>query len=216
MEINICIPTFNRYDRLEALISSLLVGSVVPNIYVIDNGGEIKHRLNSELLSEINVHNPSLNIGVAKAWNWFAKNVSEIRIISNDDIIYTSTAIEKLVAGYVDDCLIFPQVIDINQFSCFILPDKLIERVGYFDEGISPNYAYFEDNDFSYRMQLLGANKVKVDGISIFHNPSSTLRAYSSAQLALHHKRFEIAKKNYVAKWGGLPGYEKYTVAYNG
>lgn len=213
MEINICIPVLNAYKQLAQCIESIENSSViVDNIYIINNGTEIIHNDKPY----IHIHHSPFNLGVAASWNWFLDNVQEYRIICNDDIIFERGSIERMIECYDSNNLVFvnnsnnPQT---NAFSCFLLPQNIIDRVGKFDEGISPNYGYFEDNDYYYRMSLQGFYITQCDA-SVYHAGSSTLRNFSHIQKESHHKRFRTARDNYVKKWGGEPGFEKYTTPY--
>ncbi len=215
MKINICIPTLNRYDLLPGLINSLENNTIKPEYYIIfDNGG----KLTLEQLPPLNniklILAPS-NIGVAKSWNFFIENVPEIRLIINDDLIFPSTILEDFLTNYDDTTINYPVGVNsINMFSCFIIPDKLVEKVGNFDIDISPNYAYYEDNDYAYRLKLLGIEPHAINSDMIEHLGSATLKAMTKEQTEEHHRRFNIAKRNYLFKWGGLPGKEIYKVPY--
>ena len=102
-----------------------------------------------------------------------------------------------------------------NIFSIFLVRDTCIERVGMFDEAISPNYAYYEDNDYMRRINLAG--NIVLEGVHtlVDHLGSQTIAAFDSKQKFEHHRKFEIARKNYIKKWGGMPTQEKYLTPYN-
>ncbi len=218
MAINICIPVLNRYDLLDKLLVSLLESTVKPTeVYIIDNGGNFSIRRE---LAKLNIatYRPGENIGVAKSWNWFLKNVKDVRIITNDDIIFYPDSIENLVKEYNKEFLVYPNGIDsgINSFSCFMLPDNIVKKVGYFDEEISPNYAYFEDNDYHLRMKQKGFDIKLAKDSFVGHYRSATLDAFSKKEKEEHHKKFRLARTNYIKKWGGLPGKEVFTTPFNG
>jgi len=117
---------------------------------------------------------------------------------------------------HTEDVITCSNGLTTNAFSLFVISNFIIDKVGLFDETISPNYAYYEDNDYYRRMQLLGYNLNKVKACNVGHYSSATLKSYNSQQTREHHMRFNIATENYVKKWGGLPGKEIYTVPYNG
>jgi GT2 family glycosyltransferase len=209
VEINVCIPTLNRYDLLNKFLDSITKSTVKPDaVYIIDNGNKLK--LGNFALN-IKVHTPGKNLGVAASWNWFINNVPEIRIIANDDLEFSAATLERLILGYDEDSVCFPNGLDgkVNSFSCFTISDKIVKDVGYFDETLSPNYAYFEDNDYHYRMLSKGYDiKLVLDSLAR-HSGSSTLKSFSSKEKREHHRKFSIAKNNYIKKWGGEPGREK-------
>ena len=208
MELNVCVPVLNRYDLLDRLIASVSCSTIKANIFIVNNG-------NKKLsLDGISILNLGMNLGVAKAWNWFIRNVPEIRLICNDDIEFLPDTLEKLVSAYDEDHLIIPNLGQANAFSCFIIPDKVVEIVGLFDETISPNYAYFEDNDYAYRMGLAGITGTPVPDATVNHPVSSTLKAMTKLERDSHDKKFKLAKTNFIKKWGGKPGEEKFLKPY--
>jgi GT2 family glycosyltransferase len=201
--INICVPVLRRYDLLRELLVSLHRSTMlVDRVYVVDNGRD-EARLQAALLdspAETIVHTPSEPLGLAVAWNWFIQNVPEERIITNDDIRFAPGSVEKIVGTPGD--LVWAGF----GFSCFLLRDSCVVKIGLFDETISPGYAYYEDEDYLQRLDGRGtrepsAQAANVDaGLQHFH--SATLRAASHAEVMEHHRRFLIAQKNYAMKWG--------------
>ncbi len=215
MEITLGIPTLNRYDLLQRALESAEAGEVKPDKYlIIDNGGkfqmnEFYHSLGDRLV----VHNFGENLGVAGSWNKLCQLSSDIRIISNDDIRFFEDTIKLLVENYGEKRIVYPAGIPAaNSFSCYLIPDSVIETVGYFDEAISPNYAYYEDNDYYRRMVLLGVPLVGIGNCRVNHSPSSTLENLNLIEKKKHHDKFKIAQTRYKKKWGGLPGEETLTV----
>lgn len=207
MEIQVCIPTLNAYDELERCIESIRNSTIkVASINVLDNGTGYLPTSYGDIYY---MKSPS-NLGVAGSWNWFIDNVPEIRLITNDDIIFAPDAIERMLSCYKEDRVIFPLGAEhTNAFSCFIIPQKIVDTVGKFDEWISPRYAYFEDNDYHRRMKFAGFDIEGCDA-SIRHSGSATLRNMTRVQKEKHHERFKLAKEHYIKKWGGEPGKEKY------
>lgn len=208
--VTIGIPVLNRYDLLDELLLSLLSSSVVPDgVYIIDNGG--RFTIKDELSSlNIIIHSPGENLGVAKSWNWFIKNVKDIRIITNDDVTFYANSIEKLIKDYDEDYLVYPTGINgLNSFSCFMLPDKIINKVGLFDEEFFP--AYYEDNSYHWRMKQKGFDIKQSMGTLVGHFGSATIKSYSRAEKERHDNQFRRNTELYKRMWGGLPGKEIYT-----
>lgn len=214
--ISVCIPTLKRYDLLKVTIESAEAGKVVPDFYyVIDNGGKLKIDFGS-IAEKVKVYRPHYNIGVAKSWNWFIKTVPEIRIICNDDLQFFPDTIEKLTEQREDLYITYPGGIpSTNSFSCFVIPDTVVANVGLFDTWISPNYAYYEDNDYHLRMKKEGCDLKAIEGCRLEHTKSSTMAAYSFQELEEHHRKFRLATARYQQKWGGLPGEETYATPFN-
>ncbi len=207
--LNVFTVTLNRYDLLGKMLATLNTSTAkVDHVYIVDRGGDVAAltlacgHLQVADLSIVTVEDQSL----AAAWNWAVENISENRIITNDDVTFSPTALEGFVAtpgdvvGMREDARSGP-------FACFLFRDSAREKVGLFDTEISPGYCYHEDCDYMHRMRLAGATLGAADGV--IHGVSRTNAKKTAAQMADHHKRFRIAERNYMKKWGGLPGREK-------
>lgn len=205
------MPTLNSYSTLWKCVESINNSDIqVTSIQIIDNGGNLVH--NGQ--SNVYIYKQSSNMGVAASWNFFIRNIPEIRIICNDDITFETNTIRTMVEGYTPNGLVFPTELGReNAFSCFLLSQNVIDHVGLFDEDISPNYAYFEDNDYAYRMSLMGFGFSRCNA-NISHVGSSTLKNYNRASKDAHHKKFRLAEENYKKKWGGIPTSEIYTTPF--
>lgn len=203
--INICIPTLNSYSTLWKCVESINNSDIeVDHVYIIDNGGTLQWNGQKNL----EIIKMPYNIGVSASWNKFIIEVPELRIICNDDVTFEPNTIRTMVEGYNYDRLVYPHTPgNDNAFSCFLLSQHVIDMIGLFDEWISPNYAYFEDNDYCYRMQLAGFTLAVCDA-RIGHVGSATLKNYNRASKEIHHKKFRLAEQHYKEKWGGGPGEE--------
>lgn len=196
--LTVCCPTLNRYDLLVKMIDSANEGTVVPDKFmIVDNGGKLK-------LGEKNVEvfRPGYNLGVAASWNILIRNSSEYRIIVNDDIVFNLDTIELMMRKVE----LGAKIVTCNGYSCFMIQDSLIEEVGYFDEDLSPGYAYFEDCDYSHRIKLRGMVEESVPICK--HGGSMTIRVKGPDSVKDHARRFDLARVNYVKKWGGYLGSE--------
>jgi GT2 family glycosyltransferase len=209
MKIAVCVPTLKRYDLLAKLIASLENDSLKPDQYLImDNGSTLTRSMLPQTFGEVKIYKNAIgNIGVAKSWNFFIYNHPEdIRIICNDDIIFHEDFIKNSVEQFDENAILCPMLA--NAFSCFILPNKVIQKIGLFDENISPNYGYFEDNDYSRRMMLIGMEIKLSNNTILTHSKSSTLQSFNAIERKEHDKKFQLAQANYIKKWGGVPGKE--------
>ena len=199
--INICVPVLKRYDLLEKLLLSLHESTIQPDtVYVINNGRDVE-RLKTVLLSSpcpTRTILPAVPLGLAEAWNIFIRRVPTERFIVNDDIEFAPTSVERML----DEKACF--VSCTFGFSCFLLRDECVERVGFFDESISPGYAYFEDRDYLNRMREAGVVDSVVD-CGVKHAQSQTPAAYTDEETIAHHKKFVIAQENFLRKWKTLP-----------
>jgi hypothetical protein len=212
--VTIAIPVLNNYIGLKEEIESIKAGSVLPDrICILDNGRKFPQ---DDFRGEpIDLVTPDRQISLSAAWNYFIDNIPEIRIIINDDLIFNSDTLQKFLEGMNPEALSFPYGIPrLNAFSFFSIPDSIVRIVGKFDEEFYP--AYFEDNSYDYRMNLLGFYVYGVSECSVIHKGSQTLGNYTTEQMRDHHKQFEENRKLYIRMWGGLPGHETFTRRYNG
>lgn len=202
------IPTINRYDLLkESLLKYLNQDFVGIQIFIVDNGHQgIKEDLKHPNLF---VYEPDKNLGVAGSWNLLSEAIFEehdYALIINDDVYLgaTSDKIQDLLEKERHDFYVAQM-----SWCAFILPETTYELVGGFDEKFFP--AYFEDNDFHYRMKLLDMTYYVSDIITpiVFRN-SMTIDKDPSL-----NKTFDQNKEYYIQKWGGEPGEEKWNHPYD-
>jgi GT2 family glycosyltransferase len=209
MKIQIGIPTLNRADLL---IPSILMYRVdFPNvtITIMDNGNQDFSKIKD--LPFVQIINNTENIGVAASWNKlcdiiFEKN--DYAIILNDDIY--------LGKRYIDIIELLSKKRNADSFlratmdwCVFILPKKIYNEIGKFDECFYP--AYYEDRSYDYRMKLKGIARI----------PTPILNPYiyqSSKTLEKEPIILEYSKKNkekYIEMWGGEPNKETFKKPYN-
>jgi GT2 family glycosyltransferase len=210
--VTVCIPTLNRYDLAQKCVESAKAGTLKPDkILIIDNGGSCP------IMGEnIEVYRPGKNLGVAASWNYAIKNTEDYCIIVNDDIEFHANTIERMVKKTEEGHEFVWVFLGANGFSCFLIRHSLVDKIGYFDEDISPGYAYFEDNDYHRRMELAGIIEVGDPDVGVTHLGSATLKAFTPEQSREHNRRFGLAQMNYIKKWGGLPHKETFTIPYGG
>lgn len=156
------------------------------------------------------------NLGVAASWNMFLRmafedNNYDAVIIANDDIILGETTIQGMLDAAKEhpEALISAGKNEHNSFSLFYLNRHVFNTIGFFDEQFYP--AYFEDNDYRYRMLLNNVPLIESAGDSYYHKGSATINTYTPERLTQHHSDFNSNEFRYVQKWGGLPGRETIT-----
>lgn len=99
-------------------------------------------------------------------------------------------------------------------FSAFMLSKECWELVGELDEGFAP--AYFEDNDYHYRMQVLDIMAIVHPPAMFFHFASRTqLEAGENGTPIVSNAMFENSRAYFMTKWGGMPTEEKYKHPFN-
>lgn len=180
----------------------------------------------------------SVNLGV----NEGLKMGADFILVCNNDITIHPEAIWRLVkrfekgdigmvscmdvSGEMNQFNILPQLIGIlnaqekekvdeaphPHFSAFMVSKECWEAVGEFDELFAP--AYFEDNDYHYRMKLLGVPAIVLPSAMFYHYGSRTQNEADTAPI-VSGGMFENNRANFVKKWGGLPDQEKFVHPYN-
>lgn len=176
------------------------------------------------------------NIGVDPAWNLgietaISQYAAKYILIPNNDILLRPDTIDTLIhfidadklgmitaknaAPLVDNpqnlyTLDIPQKLEMTDdpdFSCFMLTAKAYRKVGKFDEKFFP--AYFEDNDYHYRMKLLGIKVKKCNQALYYHFGSMTIKEGAAIRVQ-SDVNYLKNKEYYLKKWGGYPGNEIY------
>ena len=229
-EFCIVIPTINRIDLL--IPSLLMYVTDMPNvdIFIYDNGNQfIKERLQQlrqvrgmwnqyKGIKNIEVFGGTgENIGVAGAWNFLCNKAFEhyrhVLVLNDDVYLHTNEYdLNGLVAYMNGNKVDFFGCEPKYDWSAFMISKRCFDVVGQFDDNFMP--AYFEDNDYMYRMSLLlGKMILKFDFIptlnpTIFRRSSSIMKSDSLLESinAVKVKNFEY----YKLKWGGGIGHETY------
>lgn len=199
------IPTINRKDLLEEALAVYKKTWKNRHIFIVDNGNQ-----------DIDDNPPYLkvwgkgeNIGVAASWNKIIERQKLLgyshMMILNDDVIVTKSSfdIEDFIEQNPADFYT-----GLGYYS-FIIPLATYDKVGPFDEKYFP--AYYEDTDYTYRLQMAGMSKLDTE----FLQPE-VLRTSKSGEKDknLYNRIFEC-RRYYEKKWGGAPNEEKYTTPFN-
>lgn len=201
------IPTINRNDLLQEALSKYAVTYPDIEIFIIDNG-------NQSVCSphpKTEIYVAWANYGVAKSWNYLAKRIFDsgydYALILNDDVVLGSNQSE--LNEFIETVAIYDFIVTYQNWCSFILPKKTFDLVGSFDEQFGN--AYFEDNDYYYRMSLLGMSyhKNEILNPEIYRN-SQTIEKDKSLNMG-----FTKNKEYYIAKWGGEPHHEKFKLPFN-
>jgi len=181
------------------------------------------------------------NIGCGPAWNYGIKYAienfdSRYFFIPNNDVLLHPETIDVLldvvkhprialasatdVSGRVAQATevltlempTFGIIKDAPDFSCFMLSRETIDKVGYFDEKFYP--AYFEDNDYHYRINLAGLRGVKTSKSLYFHYGSRTSKGGEKIKEKVSFS-YLTNRDYFIRKWGGKPGQETFTTPFN-
>jgi hypothetical protein len=179
--------------------------------YRVPNLPEYDHLQISYIRPIINIgYGGGLNAGISQTpdapWWMFV----------NADVFFspeTLAQVEVAMTGVSDPRFIATGTV--NPFACGALNRALVEKVGLFDEWtFFP--AYFEDNDYAYRMGLQGIEQVVLP-IEVYHgddigpeHASATIRS-SQHYADANNRTFVENRRRYVQKWGGEPRQETFT-----
>ena len=160
---------------------------------------------------DFSIYRPDSNMGVAASWNFLCRSIfndgSTHALILNDDVYFGRTIDELNV--FLNQNIHKDFIGGTSDRSCFIIPKKTFELVGGFDESFYP--AYYEDNDYLYRMRLLAMNVMSVP----FMNPVKWRKSSTMEKGGISHYDIENCKKYYMEKWGGLPEHEIFKTPFN-
>ncbi len=224
----ICIPTLNRADLL---IPQLLLYSLdFPNtdIFIYDNGTQIIDKKLNQIRAVRGLRNVyeglkhvtvlggiGNNIGVAASWNILCEIAFEkydYVLMLNDDVYLHCNEfdINCMIPYMKSTGTEFLRCEEKFQLSVFLISKKCFtEEVGAFDTNFFP--AYFEDNDYLYRMALRSdvVERSICDEVPSL-NPH-IFRASSTIQKEpkLLDGYMDKNREYYIKKWGGEPHEEK-------
>lgn len=225
MDFVFCTLTLNRFKECNALLRSVLSGTLQPKaVIILDNsGGNFVPDADVDTDS-LYIYVPHMNLGVARGFNFLLHQTltdfpDAYCIISNDDLVLYPDTLEALAKGIEanpDKLIYCSDLHSANSFSFFcVKPAHVLETVGWFEIAY---HSYLEDCDFMYRARMLGHDLTPVDNCRIKdHVGSGTLKAFTVEEENAFHNRRAIGIEAYRKKWGSLPedGGEKYTTPYN-
>lgn len=201
------IPTLNRLDLLHPALLFYIHDFPQTKIYIVDNGNQnieskFKH-------SNIEVIYVGENLGVAKSWNLLCNKIfenHEYALILNDDI-YLGRKEWELI-NLLDNFKKFFYC-TMQDWCAFIVPKETFKVIGDFDEQFFP--AYYEDNDYAYRIKLYGKGIFNIPFLNPFLYQASKTTEKDPTILP----RIKNNKELYIKKWGGEPNKETFKKPYN-
>jgi GT2 family glycosyltransferase len=213
----IVVVSYNRPDLLETCLISVLASSIVPQIIIVAD------RPNNEMLeflAAVKMKNviviASLEAGLYHHWNIGIKATdAEYVLVSNDDIVFSTNAIEGLIKVLDEDknvwcvcprqtkgddlpkgmmrveALTKPEFTEGFTGSCFMVRKEVITRFGFFSEAYR---LWGADTEFSDMLTYEGHPSVISSASWVHHFGSVTVRS-----LGLNRKksidRFLYAKR---------------------
>ena len=138
----------------------------------------------------------------------YANKVNATHVLMLNDDIYLGKTDEQIIRMIA----LFQHIHFFNSFmnwSSWILSVEAYKKIGNFDENFFP--AYFEDNDYCYRMRLNEFERYNTDYLNpvIYRNSQTILKDSSLNQ------NFNKNRQYYASKWGGLPSEETFKTPFN-
>lgn len=215
-KIAIGIPTLNRADLLKENLDDLSKNlSQITKLIIVDNGTQ-SIKIPPNLQDKTHLYIPGKNLGVSASWNYMMQKAFEPYgcdhiLILNDDIVFGRTF--KELIDFIDKYGHFYVTVGGYYWSQFIVSKECYNNIGRFDEDFFP--AYYEDNDYYYRIKLSGDvdkkfNNMQGDFVPTVMRNSMTLKKDKEV-----NSRFNANKKHYHDKWGGPPMKEVFTKPFN-
>jgi GT2 family glycosyltransferase len=203
----VAIPTLNRADLLNEALERYFEDFKETHIAICDNGKQ------NIITREENfmIYRPEENLNVSGSWNMLIDYADKINathvLMLNDDVLLgrTEHEVKMLIKNNPD----VPFINSLMNWCSFILTIDGYKKIGGFDERYFPNY--FNDNDYCYRMRLLGLERLNTS----FLNPVIYRNSMTIAKDPSLNNRFMEYRQNYINKWGGLPMEEKYLTEFN-
>jgi GT2 family glycosyltransferase len=204
------IPTLNRNDLLTPALSKYVVDFPRIKIHIIDNGSQ-------DIISptpSVKIHVMPENMGVATSWNFLCEQIfrdHDVAFILNDDIYWGASSTYS-VLRFIEDTFIEQGAgfVHCEKTWCvFAITKDTFKKVGNFDGNFFP--AYFEDNDYAYRMKLAGIRVLSSPFLfPVIYRNSMTLQRDKTV-----NDNFMKNHDYYIAKWGGRAGLEKFLTPFN-
>lgn len=222
MYIGIVIPVLNQFQKAADAIASI----------------NTRHKYEVKIIPQYRI-DQSLSAAWNQGLDWSLSRHHSFTLIINDDILFAPQCIDNMVTSFLqleqdskcvmitgnnvrslyDDPLhTLEYRTDVRSyqecpdFACFMVRPTIKFRIGQFDENFSP--AYFEDNDYHYRINLAGLHAFNDVSAPYYHYGSQTQNANSNMPVVPPFA-FQLNQSYYIGKWGGQPGSETFMHPYN-
>ena len=182
------IPTLCRYDLLERLLAGVPQSTLLPReVCVIDNGRSFTPPASYPI--PLTVVRPPHNLGVAASWNLLGRMYRPADLVMcNDDVAVHRDSFSRLLAADAD-------LVIGDNFSFFLQREGAWRAIGEYDEEFWP--AYWEDTDYTVRIQRLGAAVRTAQLPPLVHHDTSSTGCGTLAQAWFERNGWLFANK-----WG--------------
>lgn len=207
IKLIVAIPTLNRADLLNQALEQYFEDFKYTHIAICDNGTQDIITREENFM----IYRPEANLNVSGSWNMLMDYADKIHathvLMLNDDIVLGRT--EHEINILIKSNSNMPFINSLMNWCSFILSVDAYKKIGAFDGEYFPNY--FNDNDYCYRMRLLGLERTNTS----FLNPKLYRNSMTIAKEPSLNNRFSEYRQNYINMWGGLPNDEKYLTRFN-
>lgn len=200
----VILPIINN----EGLVKRCLSSFDIPrsNVFIVDNSPDSF----GKQFKDYHVEYHPENAGVGRSWNIGFRYGADYNILVSASM-YFKNGISELVdkLSYANEY----GLLTYEGWHTIVIGKKTIEKIGYIDENFYP--AYYEDNDYMYRMKLANIHN-KPNG-AILPKVDIDVECAGNA-MSMKNGVFVDLQKNsdyYERKWGGKPGQEKYEKPFN-
>jgi len=242
-ELAIILPVINCLDYTRGMIESIKTKHPYKLILINNGSDDYTYEYFEELaqVKDIIAIHFRENLGCSASWNYgirkaIKKYDSKYFFIPNNDILLHPNTIDILIKTLGSPRSILTSATDVSgkvthaqrvlkmkppaksrlteapEFSCFMMTKEAIDKIGYFDERFYP--AYFEDNDYHYRIKQAGYKATKNSRALYFHYGSRTIKDNALIKTKANIG-YAANAEYYDQKWGGAPSKEKYHTPFN-
>lgn len=196
-----------------------MIGLVVPVLSNFKGFTELLQTVDLPVIPFVH-NNWDCNVGVSVAWNiQINRAISfgcDYIIVANDDTILFPGTMQKMIElldeGYdvvspinTRDVELLKErrLADGADFAMFGITPETVNRYGLFDENI---HSYFNDNDYTHRVNMGGGTTVTMLDVGFYHHGSVTQFKGGSPETedrVVSHEAFRATERYYLNKWGG-------------
>lgn len=211
MRFSIIMPCLFREEGhrsiVDKCIDSVKKHSEDYELIIVDDGSPLDTKFLKEE-ADVYIRHKSPK-GIAPGWNDGIKAAKgKYIVVINDDITARPGWLESMVEAFsidgamVSSCAVehLPAGTGIKECrewfpgSCFMLTKETIDKVGYFDEDITP--FYFEDADYWTRVYKSGGKLVRNYAIQIGHAESDVLHKIENNGEVFQKNKAKFLKKH--------------------
>lgn len=165
--------TVKRFDLADRLLAS--IDYPVEHLVIVDNSGTKSWTPQKPDLVEKMWHiQVPFGLGLVGAWNLIIKATpyAPYWVLINDDAWFQPGSLAQIAEQADPEALVMPDIVP--DWSCIVLGQTVVERVGLYDERFYP--LYFDDNDYERRIRQFDV-PIKRITAKINHENSSTLKS---------------------------------------